>query len=267
MFYELVRKKIEQHVQKHAGVRLLGMLKLQFLFELNAGSKVAVVDVIIPAFNESKSIGNVLADIPESHVREIIVIDNNSSDFTTEVSRKSGATVLRESRQGYGYACLCGINYLAKKKQKPDIVLFLDADYSDYPEETPQLLKPILESGYDLVIGSRSKGNKEKGAMTVQQIIGNKIAVTLMQFLYNVEFSDLGPFRAIRYDKLLQLNMQDTTYGWTVEMQVKAAKSGLRCCEVPVRYRKRIGHSKISGTVKGTVLAGYKIITTIFKYA
>jgi len=228
---------------------------------------VSVIDVIIPAFNESKSIGNVLADIPKNIVREIIVIDNNSSDFTTEVSRKAGAIVLHEKRQGYGYACLKGLEHLAAKSHKPDIVLFIDADYSDFPEESPNILKPILESGHDLVIGSRSLGNKEKGSMTVQQIVGNKIAVTLIKFLYNVDFTDLGPFRAIRYDKLVELNMQDTTFGWTVEMQVKAAKKGLRCCEVPVSYRKRIGHSKISGTVKGTVLAGYKIITTIFKYA
>lgn len=227
----------------------------------------AAVDVIIPAFNESASIGNVLADIPKSIVREIIVVDNNSFDFTAEVSHKAGATVLKERRQGYGYACLKGLEHVAAKSHKPDIVLFIDADYSDFPEESPQLLKPILESGYELVIGSRSLGNKEKGSMTVQQIVGNKIAVALMKFLYNIDFTDLGPFRAIRYDKLVELNMQDTTYGWTVEMQVKAAKRGLRCCEVPVRYRKRIGHSKISGTVKGTVLAGYKIITTIFKYA
>ena len=226
-----------------------------------------VIDVIIPAFNESKSIGGVIADIPKQIVREIIVIDNNSSDFTTDVSRNAGATVLQEKRQGYGSACLKGIEYLAAQSHKPDIVLFIDADYSDFPEEASQLIKPILESGYDLVIGSRSMGNKEKGAMTVQQIVGNKIAVVLMKFLYNIDFTDLGPFRAIRYDKLVELNMQDATYGWTVEMQVKAAKKGLRCCEVPVRYRKRIGHSKISGTVKGTVLAGYKIITTIFKYA
>lgn len=226
-----------------------------------------VIDVIIPAFNESKSIGNVIADIPKDIIREIVVVDNNSSDFTTEVSRKAGATVLQEKQQGYGYACLKGLEHLAAKLHKPDIVLFIDADYSDFPEESPQLVKPILESGYDLVIGSRSLGNKEKGSMTVQQVVGNKIAVTLMKFLYNIDFTDLGPFRAIRYNKLVELNMQDTTYGWTVEMQVKAAKKGLRCCEVPARYRKRIGHSKISGTVKGTVLAGYKIITTIFKYA
>lgn len=226
-----------------------------------------IVDVIIPAFNESESIGNVIADIPKNIVREIIVIDNNSSDMTTDISRKAGATVLHENRQGYGYACLKGLEYLSSKSQKPDLVMFIDADYSDFPEETPQLLKPIIESGYDLVIGSRSLGNKEKGSMTVQQIVGNKIAVALMKLLYNIYFTDLGPFRAIRYDKLVELNMQDTTYGWTVEMQVKAAKKGLRCAEVPVRYRKRIGHSKISGTVKGTFLAGYKIITTIIRYA
>ncbi len=226
-----------------------------------------IVDVIIPAFNESASIGNVIKDIPKNIVREIIVIDNNSSDFTTEVSRKAGAIVLHENRQGYGYACLKGLEYLSSQSQKPEIVLFIDADYSDFPEEAPQLLKPIVESGYDFVIGSRSLGNKETGSMTVQQIVGNKIAVVLMRLLYNIDFTDLGPFRAIRYDKLIEMKMQDTTYGWTVEMQVKAAKKGLRCTEVPVRYRKRIGHSKISGTVKGTVLAGYTIITTIFKHA
>ncbi len=148
----------------------------------------------------------------------------------------------------------------------PDIVVFIDADYSDLPEEMPLLLQPIINNGMDMVIGSRALGKKEKGSMTVQQVFGNWLATRLLKIIYRIRYTDLGPFRAIRYDKLLEINMQDTTYGWTVEMQLKAAKLKMKIIEVPVSYRKRIGHSKISGTVKGTVLAGYKIITTIFKH-
>lgn len=220
--------------------------------------------VIIPAFNEAKSIDKVIAEIPE-FVRETVVVNNNSSDATSRVAADSGATVLDEPRQGYGYACLKGIEYARTKH--PDIVVFLDADYSDYPAEMVNVIKPVIEQDYDMVIGSRALGNKESGSMTPQQIFGNWLATTLIKWIYKVKYTDLGPFRAIKFDKLLALDMQDTTYGWTVEMQLKAAKQGLKTTEVPVNYRQRIGHSKVSGTLKGTVMAGYKILSWIFKYA
>ena len=222
--------------------------------------------VIIPAFNEAGAIGKVINDIPEGLVNEVIVVNNNSTDETSEKAEEAGATVLHESRQGYGSACLKGVEYVKSKRDKPDIIVFLDADYSDYPGEMEQLVKPIIEKDYDMVIGSRTLGNREKGAMLPQQIFGNWLATTLLKLLYGAKFTDLGPFRAIRFDKLLKIDMQDKTYGWTVEMQLKAAKHKLKFCEIPVSYRKRTGVSKITGTVKGTVLAGYKIITTIFKY-
>jgi glycosyltransferase involved in cell wall biosynthesis len=222
--------------------------------------------VIIPAFNEENGVGQVIQEIPKDLVKEIIVVNNASTDDTEKIATQNGATVLREPTPGYGRACLKGIDYLRKSETQPDIVIFLDADHSDYPEEMSTLIQPILDDRADLVIGSRALGNKEQGSMTPQQIFGNWLATRLLRILYNVKFTDLGPFRAIRFDKLIALDMQDKTYGWTVEMQLKAAKLGLRCVEVPVRYRRRIGFSKISGTVKGTVMAGYKIITTIFKY-
>jgi glycosyltransferase involved in cell wall biosynthesis len=225
-----------------------------------------VVKVIIPAYNEEDGVGKVIAEIPVHLVNEIIVVNNASTDNTEQVARHAGATVLREPIPGYGMACLKGIEYLIQSDRKPDIVVFLDADHSDYPEEIELLIKPILDQQADFVIGSRALGNKEKGSMTPQQIFGNWLATRLLKLLFNVKFTDLGPFRAITYTKLMELDMQDKTYGWTVEMQLKAAKNGLRCVEVPVRYRKRIGFSKISGTVKGTVMAGYKILHTIFKY-
>ena len=224
------------------------------------------IKVIIPAYNEQKSIASVIADIPKDWVSEIIVVNNNSSDNTMEMAEGAGATVLHENRQGYGYACLCGIAYVSQQPKTPDIVVFLDADYSDHPEELPKVVKPIIENKADLVIGSRATGHREKGAMMPQQVFGNWLATRLMRLFYGVRFTDLGPFRAIKYDALMRLGMQDRTYGWTVEMQLKAAKHKLRCAEVPVNYRRRIGVSKVSGTVKGTVLAGYKIIWTIFKY-
>jgi glycosyltransferase involved in cell wall biosynthesis len=225
-----------------------------------------IVKVIIPAYNEENGIGQVIAEIPKNLVHQIIVVNNASTDFTDQVATKAGATVLHEPVPGYGRACLKGMEYLRQSDPKPDIVVFLDADHSDYPEEIAQVIKPILDLQADLVIGSRALGIKEKGSMTPQQIFGNWLATRLLKLLYGVKFTDLGPFRAITYSKLLELNMQDKTFGWTVEMQLKAAKSGLRCVEVPVRYRKRIGFSKISGTVKGTIMAGYKILYTIFKY-
>lgn len=228
--------------------------------------KQPIIVVIIPAFNEENSVGNVIREIPNDLVQEVIVVNNNSNDQTAVQAARAGATVLYEPIQGYGQACLCGIAYAKNRQQKPDIVVFLDADYSDYPAEMTALVKPIVEGGVDLVIGSRAMGNRQRGSMTPQQLFGNWLATTLLRWLYSVDYTDLGPFRAVRFDKLLALDMQDKTYGWTVEMQLKAAKQGLRITEIPVNYRRRIGFSKISGTVKGTVLAGYKIITTIFKY-
>ncbi len=224
------------------------------------------VDVIIPVFNEEQSIGLVLKDIPVDTINEVVVVNNGSTDNTVEVAKSAGATVVDQNLKGYGNACLKGIDYIVSKAQPPDIVVFLDGDYSDHPEELSTLLKPITEEGYDLVIGSRTTGNQEKGAMLPQAVFGNFLATFLIKTLYGLRFTDLGPFRAIKYEKLLSLNMQDRTFGWTVEMQVKAAKNGLRCTEVPVSYRKRIGVSKITGTLTGTVKAGYKIIWTIFKY-
>jgi glycosyltransferase involved in cell wall biosynthesis len=222
--------------------------------------------VIIPAYNEENSIAKVVNDIPKGLVDEVIVVNNNSNDDTDINARNAGATVLHEERPGYGYACLKGIEYIKKLQPSPDIVVFIDADYSDHPEEMPLVVQPIINDGIDMVIGSRALGKRENGSMTIQQVFGNWLATRLLRIIYNIRYTDLGPFRAIRYDKLLQINMKDTTYGWTVEMQLKAAKLKMKIMEVPVNYRKRIGFSKISGTVKGTVLAGYKIITTIFKY-
>ena len=224
------------------------------------------ISVIMPAFNEENSVGNVIADLPQKIMDEIVVVNNNSNDRTSEVAIQAGATVINEIIPGYGRACLKGINYLAGKSEVPDIVVFLDADYSDHPDELPAVIKPITEGGYDMVIGSRELGSREKGSMTIPQIFGNKLATTMIRIIYKKRFTDLGPFRAIRFSSLLDLDMKDLTYGWTVEMQVKAIKKNLKWTEVPVDYRKRIGFSKISGTVKGTFLAGYKIITTIIKY-
>lgn len=226
-----------------------------------------LIDVIIPAVNEERSIGKVLQDIPRPFVRHVLVCDNGSTDRTAEVACEAGAIVLHEPRKGYGSACLKGISYLRAlpPEEQPDIVVFLDGDYSDYPEEMPSVVAPILESNMDLVIGSRALGTKEKGAMQPQQIFGNWLATTLIRWIYGYHFTDLGPFRAIRFDKLLALGMEDPDFGWTVEMQVRAAKAGLQCTEVPVNYRQRIGISKVSGTIRGTVLAGHKILWTIFK--
>lgn len=220
--------------------------------------------VIIPAFNEENGIGQVLSEIPKHLVDEVVVVNNASTDNTEKIAREAGATVLREEVPGYGRACLKGIEYV--KQNPPDVVVFLDADHSDYPEEMTSVVEPILDQNADLVIGSRALGNREKGSMTPQQVFGNWLATGLLKLFYNVRFTDLGPFRAIRFDKLMAIDMQDKTYGWTVEMQLKAAKMKMNCVEVPVRYRKRIGFSKISGTIKGTVMAGYKILYTIFKY-
>lgn len=223
------------------------------------------IKVIIPAYNEEKAIGNVIKEIPNS-VSEIIVISNNSTDNTIQVARDAGATVLSESRKGYGYACLKGMEYIASLDTKPDIIVFLDGDYSDYPEELLKIIAPIQNENIDFVIGARVASLREKHSMTPQQVFGNWLATTLMKYFFRAKFTDLGPFRAIKYDKLLALKMEDKTYGWTVEMQLKVLKQKMTYREIPVRYKNRIGISKVSGTVKGTIMAGIKIIGWIFKY-
>lgn len=219
---------------------------------------------IIPAYNESQSIGKVISDIPDN-VDEIIVVDNGSSDHTGEIAKQKGATVLREDRKGYGYSCLKGIEYLQYKANDNDIIIFLDGDYSDYPEEILILIQPIIQSNCDLVIGSRVLGRREPGSLLFQQRAGNWLATKLIKLFYNASFTDLGPFRAIKWPALIKLDMNDKTFGWTVEMQVKAAKQKLSFWEMPVSYRRRIGVSKVSGTIYGTFMAGYKILWTIFK--
>lgn len=226
-----------------------------------------VIDVIIPAYNEEDSIALVVQEIPATLVRDIIVCNNNSKDNTAEVARNAGAVVVDEARPGYGSACLRGMAHIAARPEAewPDVVVFIDGDHSDYPEQLPEVIAPILNGTADMVIGSRALGNLEPGSMQPQQIFGNWLATTLIKLIYGVQFTDLGPFRAIRYTDLRKLGMNDPDFGWTVEMQVRAAKAGLRSTEVAVHYRNRIGVSKISGTVRGTILAGHKILWTIFK--
>ncbi|MDP6040150.1 MAG: glycosyltransferase family 2 protein [Candidatus Latescibacteria bacterium] len=220
------------------------------------------ISVIIPVFNEQDAIEKVIGDIPPNLPTEIIVVDNGSTDQTAKLAAGMGARIVPENRRGYGSACLAGI----AATNQPDIVVFLDGDYSDHPNEMPALVAPILNNQSDLVIGSRVLGNREPGALMIQARFGNWLATYLIDLLFKVRYTDLGPFRAIRYTALLELNMQDTTFGWTVEMQVKAAQQTLKTCEVPVSYRRRIGVSKITGTLKGTIVAGWKILFTIFKY-
>lgn len=221
--------------------------------------------VIIPAFNEAKAIGQVIDDLPAHRVDEVVVVNNASTDATERNARAAGATVVRESEQGYGAACLRGLAYASH--QDPDIVVFLDGDYSDHPDELPRLVDPICSGETDFVIGSRMRGESEPGALLPQAQIGNRLACTLMRWIWGVRYTDLGPFRAIRYDALQRLNMRDRTFGWTIEMQIKAAEAGLRIREVPVSYRRRVGVSKITGTVSGTVRASAKILWTIARYA
>ena len=225
-----------------------------------------LIKVIIPAFNEQDSIANVINDIPKV-VNEVIVINNNSTDNTEENASNAGATVLKESQKGYGYACLKGMDYISQQEQKPDIIVFLDGDYSDYPEQLIEIIEPIITKDIDFVLGSRVKELREMGSMTPQQVFGNWLATFLMKLFFKSRFTDLGPFRAIKYNKLLALNMEDKTYGWTVEMQLKVLKQKMSYKEIPVKYRNRIGVSKVSGTVKGTIFAGVKILTWIFKYS
>jgi glycosyltransferase involved in cell wall biosynthesis len=220
------------------------------------------ISVIIPVFNEQEAIRNVIADIPSGLVTEVVVVDNGSTDQTARLAAEMGARIVREDQRGYGFACLAGMAAL----NRPDIVVFLDGDYSDHPDEMPHLVGPILQHRADLVIGSRILGRREPGALLPQAWFGNWLATRLIRCLFRTRYTDLGPFRAVRYPVLKELDMQDKTFGWTVEMQVKAARQGLKIEEVPVSYRRRIGVSKITGTVKGTLKAGWKILFTIFKY-
>lgn len=221
--------------------------------------------VIIPAFNEARAIGRVIRDLPGEVVDEVVVVNNASTDETEANARAAGATVLREPRRGYGNACLRGIEYA--RTRRPDVVVFLDGDYSDHPDELPRLVEPICRGEADFVVGSRIRGDAEPGAMLPQAQIGNRVACTLMQWIWGARYTDLGPFRAIRFRDLLALNMQDRTFGWTIEMQIKAVEAGLRVREVPVSYRQRVGVSKITGTVSGTLKASVKILWTIARFA
>jgi glycosyltransferase involved in cell wall biosynthesis len=225
-----------------------------------------IIKVIIPAFNEQDAIANVVNEIPKI-VDEIIVVSNNSTDNTELNAKNAGATVLKEHRKGYGFACLKGMDYIRNQKILPEIIVFLDGDYSDYPAQLIEIIDPIIKDDIDFVIGTRVKRLRETGAMTPQQVFGNWLATFLMTLLFKAKFTDLGPFRAIKYQKLLALKMVDKTYGWTVEMQLKVLKQKLRYVEIPVKYKNRIGVSKVSGTIKGTIFAGVKILGWIFKYS
>lgn len=219
--------------------------------------------VIIPAVDEEDSIGRVLGDLPWPEIDEVIVVDNGSEDRTPERAAAAGARVIHESVRGYGSACLAG---LAALSDECSIVAFLDGDYSDYPEEMSDVLQPIVRGNADLVIGSRMNAGCERGALLPQAVLGNKLATFLIELLYGYRYTDLGPFRAITREALDRIQMVDRDFGWTVEMQIKALEHGLRVAEIPVRYRKRVGQSKITGTLSGTFLAGKKILTTIFRY-
>ncbi|MGB1448540.1 MAG: glycosyltransferase family 2 protein [Flavobacteriaceae bacterium] len=225
----------------------------------------SIIKVIIPAFNEEASIGKVIAEVP-SIVEEIVVVNNHSTDATARVASMAGATVLLEEKKGYGHACLKGIDYLSTAGKTPDILVFLDGDYSDYPEELTTVIQPIVDGKADFVVGARVKSLREKGSLTPQQVVGNGLACFLMRVLYGSRFTDLGPFRAIKWETLERLKMKDKTYGWTVEMQLKILRYQIAYEEVWVSYKRRIGVSKVSGTVKGTIFAGVKIIGWIFKH-
>lgn len=219
------------------------------------------IEAIIPAYNEELSIARVIQAIPPGAVQRIVVVDNSSTDRTADEARNAGADVVREERRGYGSACLRGVN----ETPIADVLVFLDGDFSDDPAIIPQLVQPILEGTADLVIGSRVQGQREPGALLPHARFGNALACFLLRWLFGVRFTDLGPFRAIRRSSLESLSLCDTNYGWTVEMQAKAALAGLRCCEIAAPYRKRIGRSKISGSISQSCKAGAKILFTIFR--
>lgn len=221
---------------------------------------------MIPARNEEASLPLVLGAIPRPPVRRVVVADNNSTDGTAQAARDGRAVVVEAPRTGYGSACLAALDYL-RRYDPPEVVVFLDADYSDHPEELPSLVEPIVSRRADLVIGSRVLGEREPGALLPQARMGNWVACLLIRLLYRHRYTDLGPFRAIRWRALEDLEMKDPDFGWTAEMQVKALRRGLRVVEVPVSYRRRVGASKITGTVKGTILAGYKILWTVLRYS
>ncbi len=231
----------------------------------SSDSSATAIDVVIPAFNEEESLPLVLAALPRPPVRRVVVADNNSTDGTARVGRKGGAVVVPAPVPGYGSACLAAIDHV--RHDPPSIIVFIDADYSDHPEELPLVVEPILAGRADVVIGSRVLGTRERGALMPQARAGNLVACTLIRLLYRHRYTDLGPFRAISWRAFEQLAMNDPDFGWTAEMQVKALRAGMRVTEVPVSYRKRIGISKITGTVRGTILAGYKILWTVFRYS
>ena len=223
------------------------------------------VDVVIPVLDEERALPHVLRDIPRPPVRRVIVADNGSTDDTVEVAHRHGAEVVHEPERGYGAACLKALAHLSA--DPPDIVVFLDGDYSDHPDELPLLIGPILDGEADMTIGSRAAGRAERGALSPQQRVGNVIACGALRLLYDVDYTDLGPFRAIRWSTLESLGMEDRNFGWTVEMQIKAARQKVPYREVPVSYRARIGVSKVSGTVRGAVGAGVKILWLLGRYA
>ncbi len=224
-----------------------------------------IIDIIIPALNEANSIGLVINDIPKNLVRHIIVGDNGSTDETAKIAQTHGAIVVPAPTKGYGTACLAAMELIQNLGQPPDIVVFLDGDYSDYPEQLAEVIQPIVSEDVDLVIGSRALGQRQDGSMTLPQKFGNWLATHLIWWIYGVRFTDLGPFRAIKWAALRKLNMKDPDFGWTAEMQVKAARQKLKIAEVPVNYRRRIGQSKVSGTIKGSLMAGYKILWVVFR--
>jgi glycosyltransferase involved in cell wall biosynthesis len=223
------------------------------------------IDVVIPALNEEEALPRVLREIPRPPVRRIVVADNGSTDATSEAARHNGAEVVVEPERGYGAACLRALSHLSS--DPPDVVVFLDGDYSDHPAELPLLVEPISSNRAELVIGSRVRGRRSRGALSIQQQVGNSVACYALRILYGVTYTDLGPFRAIRWETLQALRMRDRNFGWTVEMQIKAAQRRVRAIEVPVSYRPRIGVSKVSGTLRGSLGAGVKILWLLGRYA